>query len=324
MRSPSLLLAATILLLGSSKVSLAAERAVVHGDASLLELLITAQKTNIASFPRGSLTAEVRVVQANGFSNAVEASVVWEGERTYWEFDTEDISPDRPKPLKTRRRMIEDAGILMVYFPGAPYAQIATDRSAGYGDRLRLRPDQAWFNFEGNNDWAEEFDPAKHPDSVFTVGADGDLIVVERKQANGNLLRLRASLDKGANVVAYEDQFGPSGEGFWREGKYDWVQDSAGNWRLQRYEYKRAFSGDPDDFDLTYVLEVSAFDPDPIIAADRFQFESFDLADGTIVEVVGANPRTYRHGDVNNPQDVLEELARKLREEGFAAPDAAP
>ena len=323
MRSPRPLLLATILLASSWEFSRAAEPAVVHGDASLLELLMAAQKTNVASFPRGSLTAEVHVDQANGFSSAVEAFVVWEGERTYWEFDTEDVSPDRPKPLKTRRRMIEDAGILMVYFPSAPYAQIVTDRSAGYGDRLRLRPDQAWFNFEGNNDWAEEFDPAKHPGSVFTVGADGDLIVVERKEANGNLLRIHASLEKGANIVAYESLLGPAGEGFSGEGKYDWVQDAAGNWRLQRYEYQRAAGGDRDQL-VTYTLEVSAFDPDPIIAADRFQLESFDLADGTIVEEVGANPRTYRHGDVDNPQDVLEELARKLREEGFAAPDTEP
>jgi hypothetical protein len=115
------------------------------------------------------------------------------------------------------------------------------------------------------------------------------LKIVASMAHDGNILEYEATPHTG-NADRPEDE-----RSFWRRGAYEWAKDARGRWYLKRYEYQRSSTGSPKEVDTDFVLEVESFNPDPKIPENRFEFQSFDLPDGTLVEeFFGPVRRSYR------------------------------
>ena len=306
----------------------------VEGDAEALKLLRAAQATNRTLFARGEMTVEVT---SSGGRRSARAHMIWDGDKTFWDYEVTETAQEEESGSTvsvTRARMIEVPGMLMWYSPKARLAQkrVARRRGEGYQKLLELRPDQGWFRMEcmigpkDKWDWQTLLDPsAAHPDvTKFVVRRDGDRVTVDRHEASGNILRIEASLAQGGNVVSYETlgdgQAGRSGTA-WQSGRCVWAADPQGNWHLKSYTVQRSNSGDPEELHIDLTVSVKSFNPNPVIARDRFQFASLDFEPGTIVEELGGRQRTYRIGQESGVgQGALDALAEEMKRRGFAAP----
>jgi hypothetical protein len=317
----------------------------IEGDAALLQMLVDVQATNLTLFPRGELTAEV----SEKFAPLdAEATVVWDGSRTYTRFRTKTIVqspvPNMPGKFESldsiqEGEMIEAPGVLMLHFPSLLQARSYVEHESGTGcfRELKLRPDQIWFSYEGVVNLKELISPTStRAEGVkFVVKRDGpDRIVVERHFGGGSYISFVASLSSGGNIVSFETILSTA-KNIWGKGTYSWDRDPLGRWYLRELRYEVAFLGDPQQIDRDFSLRVTKFNADPIIPSDRFEFSSFKVEDGTVVEeglILGRSStstpgrRTYRVGKLAKPEANLSEsqlngLVEKLRAGGFAAPD---
>jgi hypothetical protein len=122
--------------------------------------------------------------------------------------------------------------------------------------------------------------------------------------------------------LAYEGTPGKGSTPIWRKGTYEWAKHGGRGWYLKRYEYARTHKGNRKDPEFRYVLEVESFDPEPLIAKDRFQESSLQLPPGTLLEEVGeGEDRRYKVGQEDGvSQKDLDDLSERLRAMRFAAP----
>ena len=304
----------------------------VKGDVALLNLLRSVQSTNQTLLKRGELTAVVQTTRHGKNSSSVvniEAKLVWEGDKTYWNYKLldEDRAGSGEKSLEQKAGQMIEIGngrLLMCFWPGAQLAQRISDKSVSYRDQLRLRPDQIWFSLEGLGSWEEFLDPAQAPKvtTEFHVTKSGaDRIVVQRRYSNGAIHRVIASLRQGGNIVEYDSVGVKASHAVLRRGSYEWKEHPSGKWYLTNYDYEQTYRGDPPSSGFKYSLHITDIDPDPSISADRFQFSSFHLPRGTLVEEIGVKRRSYRLGDARSEvtQEVLDRLSEKLRADGFAS-----
>lgn len=300
-------------------------RGQVEGDATLLELLRAAQLTNMAQYPSGELHATVKS-QWDGATVDVTATVVWKGEATYWDYELSRTSSDNSSHEKCQ--LIDDGRTLISYWPETRFLQRISDRMMGRAEQLSLRPDQIWYRIEGIANWAKLLDPSEVSKGaggdaarIVVTRLDEDKVQVERRRASGTTLRIVASLAENGNVIEYEGIPGKTG-GIWRKGSYVWSKSADGRSFLKEYDYVRALSGNRRKPDRVFHLSVDSFRPDAPIAPDRFQMSSLNVpADAIVEDVSAAGSRRYgRSRPTLVDENSLLELARKLRQEGFAIP----
>lgn len=310
----------------------------VEGDRDLLSSLHAVQVTNESIFDRGRLTA---TVDARLARIKVDATIVWDGEKTFWDYVLQEpvkgpappSVSDEIKWFSRHEFLIEKSGVLWWYGPHAKLAQKITDGSRGYHDELRLRPDQLWFQAEGHKfyKWKGFLDPDRAAEGsgrivVSKNSDDSNEVVVDRHFTNGTVCRLIFSWNVGGNLIRYETtEVGD--QSTWRKGSYDWAQDERRHWYVKRYDYKHSILGDPDKLDMDCTVEILEFDPTYEIPEDRFEFSSLMVGKGTTVEEIARSrpQKTYRIGGQSTPfgvvdQAILDNLAKELRSSGFASP----
>ena len=304
----------------------------VEGNEDLLQLIIAAQKTNQTLFPEGQLKAKVRgewrSVKGGVTSFTVDAvaDVVWDGKKTFWDYRlTAEWRPEEGNKSVISAQMIETDGMLYWYSAERNRAQKIADQVSGYHSELKLRPDQIWFKLGESIDWLDVLKLSAQPPKVtkFVVRqAENGNVVVERHFEGGKILRIEASFEAGGNIVAYETILRDR-RGIWRKGTYEWAKDSRGRFYLRSYLYKRSVDGDPQRPDRIFSLEVLDFNPEPVIAPDRFEWASLKVPSGTFIHEKAHNRnKRYRLGQEPSKVDLqaLDKFAEKLAAEGFAAP----
>lgn len=307
----------------------------IEGDAALLRVLRDAQSTNAARFERGVLraTAEERTRE---LITRAEARVTWDGPRTYWNCSLSrtvaEPGPEMGRLSEEPRQvdMIETPENYIWYSREDTLLQMVPDRSRTYDRTMRMRPEQTWFVFEPHDGtrWSELLDPAFVADHVekLVLRQDGDNVVLERVYDFGSVMTVVGSLTQGGNIVRYHcdapADARPGTFSLERRGTYEWEQDDRGEWRLSTMQYSQFPPGQEDDPSYSYRLTVHEFDPDPVIARDRFELASLKVAPGTKVQEFGPRHRTYRLGaeEKRVGEEVLDTLAGKMRERGFAVP----
>lgn len=309
----------------------------VEGDAEALRLLQAAQVTNRSLYRRGQMTAEVRDKVSN---TSASAHVIWENERTFWDFHYQCPAGKSRQMLIRKGQQIQSPKTYFYYNPSVRLAVKMTDSKGGYEDLLKLRPDQVWFRMEGpfgGPEWAMILDPLRAHKIVshYVVShLPDDRVVVERYQHNGDVLKIVVSLAQGGNVITYDQIPGPEAQSrvpesgiFWAHGVYEWAQDMEGNWYLTRHAFARSSTGDPKQLHFDYELLIKDFNPNPMIPKDRFEFSSFRLPVGTSVQeknAQGRTKRTYRVGGKDLlGEDSFDFLIESLKNRGFARPERA-
>lgn len=321
----------------------------VEGDLSLLQLVRDAQATNQSRFQRGALTAKASQRTVSQLSEYdVTATLIWDGAHTFWDHTFDDESqvtwPDgqvaSPAPyhalmLETPAERVEyytqraDGRGMVLRFPNPPLG--------AYPAILRLRPDQVWFrqHYTPVPDWRSAFDPEKHADvntKLVVRRESTDRIVIEIHSTNTPPTMFVVSLAHGGNVVSTHTDANPDpklrARGIQRvtsHADFEWEQNPSGIWFLRRLVNTWV---DPDHdapFDWRYELDVTEFDPDPVIAADRFTYDSLHVPEGAIVEVYRPRsdgklmPTRVRSGQEQPgpTQQQLDSLAETVRTVGF-------
>ena len=328
----------------------------VEGDRDLLRLLIAAQETNASLYPSGRMQFRVRDAATIGTCEA-EGTVVWDGPKIRWDYSARECGPREAGPKVTREeietlerivgqprkiRRIEIPGGLMSYRPELGIAAVGTGTrpGAGYATLLEVCPHQGWYRIGGpygpeSSSWRRWLDPEQVPYTVtrFTVSKEPqDQVAVVIRFRGGDSLRILASLRCGGNVIEYETLLGAERRGrvpsrgiFWRQGSYDWAQNSNGEWYLKHMECRRSSTGDPTSLYMDFALDVDSFDPKAPINPSEFTLASLKLAPGTTVEETGKRKRTYRIAGGGKEKkgidrDRLDALGESLRESGFAEP----
>lgn len=306
----------------------------VEGDGALLELLRSAQETNATLYPRGRLSVEAtfvsRTFEGEERRTQVTGYLVWDGENTYRDFVRLDQNP-----TYTQRKLvssIDSDNKRIVHVPDRSALETYEGPSAKVPRIYRLRPDELWFRLERETEWKLVLSPthlAEFVEKYLVRRLDEDRVLVERHHADDSVFRIEASLRTGGNIVRYElSQPNEVRKGMWADGRFHWAKHSSGVWYLKQYDYMRSFSNNPQEPDHVYSMVVTDFDPNPSIPRSRFEMASLDLAAGTMVTEYGPDNReknAYRIGDAAPPaegveEEVFENLARKLRDKGFASP----
>ena len=319
----------------------------VEGDQALLKTLADVQATNLALYPKGELTAEVD----EKFSKlAAKATVIWDGNRTYWKYRLKQVGhvPVKGKPGEMEEvdsvqegEMIEIPGELMLYFPSFLQARryVQHESGEGYARELKLRPEQTWYKYEGDIDLKELISPTstRMQGCNFVVSSKPpDQAVVECRNKSGCCLRILASLAAAGNIIGYEI-LEPTKDDLYSKGEYSWAQDSAGRWYLRELHSQESSTPRPENICREVQIKVTHFNAEPVIRNDRFSFSSFDFAEGTVVEdglILGnragsKNLWTYRVGANGQAkkspnESELNKLADKQRSKKFAAPEKKP
>lgn len=330
--------AATVSLCVLSLLSLqlsAAAGVPVEGDVQLLRMVRDAQITNAAQFQRGAMRCKIHDRRVD---LQIDATVVWDGEKTFWEYELSERMPrtegtNQPKGRRTEKgRFIEEGKLRSFYFPESRFAQIINNGNQGYRDQFKVRPKDLWFKMEGIHVWAEFLNPDAEPPPIFslTVRRDGDdRVIMERRNQRNDVMTVVASLAQDGNIIQYEsaphsgnESLPKDSRSFWRWGRYQWAKDARGVWYLKHYEYKRSSTGSPTELNFDFVVDVESFNPNPDIPPDRFKLASLKLPNGTTVEEIGPNPKTYRIGGKQDAvkQDTLDSLSDLLRSKAFIRP----
>jgi hypothetical protein len=154
------------------------------------------------------------------------------------------------------------------------------------------------------------------------IEQDGDNIVLERVFRQGMTQRISASWSSGGNIVSYSATPFPNPPagvfGLASMARYEWLQDEHGVW-YPTLIYHSEYESDPDEPAYSYTCRIDEFTSQPEIPPERFEQSSLDLNDGTIVDEMGPNRRTYRYGKPADElsQEDLDRLAEELRRRGF-------
>ena len=316
---------------------LAASTEGTHGDLlpedrKLLEVLRAAQLTSEAAFPKASLKANAE----DGYSSQrAVVTAVWDGDRYFCDAEIEDTVTDTDGNTSVSKRLIMQIGRPSgwdCFFPGkTSLLQRVSDASMTGPKILNIRPRDIWFHPTPDSPltWSQRLELQLAPDSQWDSQlkdlGNGLIEVSTVSRPSRGRFVATFSMSHGGNVLEYHSEPISDDVEFRKRGKYEWVSVPPDRWRLKSYVFQIAKKEDTDyDEYKQKSVEVLEFDPDPVIASNRFEISSLPLPPGTYVEEYGANERRYRRGDDKQAEKGISEskfesLARELKQAGFGA-----
>lgn len=316
------------------------------GDASLLQVVRDAQETNGSAFPRGRMTAKVRLnipAAADVRSTTADVEIIWSEDRTYWKYDftQERADPKHPTRVERAVRMVETGKERLWYSPDQKRVDVDFKSDTSPHEVLLVSPDHLWYCTAGNADqawkkcWRDYLDPEKYRNGrvIFSVdrGEEQDVVVTRHHsfELNGNeldvMLTIVVSLSRGGNVVRFDRTpiagAPPGVDAYGEHGEYEWSALGDGRFAPRAFRF-RQYVQDPDEPELTFDVDIESFDPNPTIKPNQFTLAALEIEPGTIVEERGGQGRTYRYGKepVLLKEEELDKLADEQRARGFANP----
>lgn len=298
-------------------------------DENVIALLKDAQLAAQSAFPRARIVARVE----NSFERRkAKVEAVWDGVNYFVDAECEEVQlGDGGKEVVAtfRQSAIEHASGWEFYQPAnGGLLQRVSDKSMSCWDILRLRPGECWFCLKLGTplSWIDVLDRLQKVDRNKTVEiverSSGEIEIVG-KHSSGATTSVVFSMNHAGNVLRCSSTGNAAGPSFL--GEYEWEPVDKDRWRLKSYKFwetddeSALGKGDPG-----IRIEILEFDPNPQIAASRFDISSLNLTPGTKVEEYGANRRRYRlGGDLKAENGISEKqfgtLASELSETGFAS-----
>lgn len=297
-------------------------------ERELIVTLIAAQQAMENGFPRGALTA---VARDDHEGRRATARAVWEGDKYYCDADCEELRRDvAGKTIVTRskRIMIETPERSDYYMPkpegkGGLLQRVTDRRMQNYGI-LYLRPRDCWFSFGRGvtETWVGMLTRCLSPDldNEITVTVDGQAVVTVESyypKLNDRFI-FHYSLAQGGNMLDYHSEPGDQNPVKMRS-RWEWEPVPPDRWRLRSYVHQMIAKEKDFESEPALSIEITDFDPDPVIPANRFDVSSLNLQPGTLVEELGANERRYRIGDNGKEESGVSEatfrsLVQEVRE----------
>ncbi len=323
--------AAALLATVPGREAAAQDRVVIEGDPAPLQALIAAQETNRASYPKGRLVGKVKSVTPTERLSG-DVAVTWEGKNSRTDLTYTRTASAGTPGAATTTSVVETAATCWHFFPSSKLLQQVPAGGRSYPAEFKVRPQDLWFSMERLIAWRDYLDPEKSRKrnvERVVVRREGDEVLVTEHYANGAVFVVKASLTAGGNVVSFETPRLPTAKedaAGWMvfRGRYEWDKTPSGVPWVRRLECWQSPPGDPDGEGVYYIFEASAFEPSPRIPKDVFTMAGLNAPKGTRVEVFDAKNQIVRSYAIGGRSpaitaESLDELARELKDDGFAA-----
>lgn len=325
-----LLLSAVILFCVSQQLH-ASPPLPVEGDRELLKFLYDAQVSNLGLYPRGKLSAHCEHYQELGLHWEGDVELEWDGGQTYYHLNYRNRKEEKFRVAE----FVELSDRAFAFSNGASGPRLS--RFSAMAQRVtpevaRLRPQDGWhlpLMRPDFSEFAEYLDEDCKGEIYAVVGKfvvvqEGDIVRVERHTEGGWIFEMTINLAANANIVKYHQSNPGEAAGLFNpmNGTFDWADDGHGGFYMKRHEWSLG-PGNWEESPQHGRIEVSFFDPNPKIAADRFTEAAFKLPPGTtVVEHVGNSQKQFRLGDPPPEDDDarLQRVSEELKSDGFAKP----
>lgn len=296
---------------------------------SVLQSLIAAQAAAMESFPEGRLSA---IVENTADGRRAEVQNVWSGSSLFVEATTWE-TVNASETYENQVFQIHRASESLYLSPAAKRLQIVQDGTIAGWKLLKLRPVDCWhkYSFPDPYTWRDILQQCLNADPrEFRVSVehrpDGVIVVIREYLPQEVVSEIAFSMMKGGNVIWLNSGPRGAGAGIRRKSVYEWDDVGDGRWFLRRFE-SSATSGEDVNFShgQSYSISITDYDVAPKISPERFLQSSLPLEVGTLVEVIGPNPRRYRLGLNGEPEiEISEERYEAMAEEirhgrGFAS-----
>lgn len=316
----------------------------VEGDRELLKFLRDTQLSIRGRYARGRLTGTYLTRWNGKIAWQGEATIEWDGATWYATCKHEDRTEESFEERdQVRDRRIQEYELLV--FPNSSVTWFPKDRVAvkvsglaGVGSSGReivdLLPSVGW-----NKSIPEMLDESGESAlsqmvAQFVVQQEGDIVTVVRKMKLGIVTEFVFDLAKSGSLIEYEDKRDPDiPESHAERGKFDWVSDGIGGWRLKDYfTYNALGTPDRETGGGEVEFHISQFDPRPTFAPNRFMESSLKFPEGSKIKELhyGNGPGLptrnveYYIGDPpkeeNDLPARLKEVAEQMKKESFAKP----
>ena len=311
----------------------------IDGDRALVDVLRSAQQTNLAAHERGRLKATVQTqFTARSEKHSFDVLMMWEGDRAFWKYDSK-IEKQGQSHEQMGLRQLEAPSVRICYLPAENRVISWPTKINSIPDGLLIRPRECWYHFGEGRTWYAMFDPEFAAASVESVSVERhgtDEILFQRHYKAGILLKVICSLKFGANVVHYEttpatrlpdapDNIGRIPNPI-HQGDYSWVEDGRFGYRLGKLEQTEADASNPKHPNWKRTITVLECDSEYLPTAGQFTFDALDVKPGTVVDEYSPAHRKYLHGvrPTASVQTELDALLHKLPERGFASSKRGP
>ncbi|MCA9000036.1 MAG: hypothetical protein KDA80_23770 [Planctomycetaceae bacterium] len=305
---------------------------------SLLSALLDAQQANLTRYSQGSLDAKCSALNNVMHTRCVgKVHQEWKGESAYWKYDFREFDSRtgtlRQSPFENCERLISGRRAYYYYPLSKTLTVSPVGRFSLQHGILDVRPDEAWyclFPTRAKFTWRELLERGVKSNQRGTVTLrDRGQVAWKTDADNPIQIQTVFDLNQGGNVLTHSRKPFHRPDGKISPGwelSFEWVEDGRGHLRLKKYtgiEYEKSL----DDPVTVTEIEILKFDPQPMLASNRFSPKSIQMPQGTRIETwsneLGKSPVLSYHGKAPEPgisASVLNELAEKLKDNGTANP----
>jgi len=297
------------------------EDPVIEGDLALIDLIRSAQESNLSQFPRGEMRVERRTILNPGSRKIERILERWEDDKAYWEF-SEVFQREEGEPGVYSGRMIRNGLTYTLYrhaghFPGDVLVCTDADFHGRAPLDLEVRPDYSWARAVESRRWEELLGPHPKMPNVarkwkIDHGRD-DSVSIKRYDHQGNgTLTITASLQFSGHVIHTEY----NGEEQVSERTIEWRLDDRGRTVLSRDSSIDKHVLPKRTSERTLI--VHSLDTEVEFAPEQFTDVALNIRRGAVVED-RLRQRVYTFGGRSVDQAILDRLANRIASEGFAA-----
>ena len=92
----------------------------IDGDRALVDVLRSAQQTNLAAHERGRIKATVNIIYTGRSENQhFDVLMIWDGDRAFWKYDSKIDKTDKQVGSNAQRglRQLEAPSVRICYLP---------------------------------------------------------------------------------------------------------------------------------------------------------------------------------------------------------------
>jgi hypothetical protein len=301
-------------------------------DREALDLLLAAQETNLAAFNKGRMKVHYEKETGAAQKLTLDGVFTWDGDRLHVRYSYQGTRGGKEIESQLDARRIETPKEVLWYEPRYklatrnPFHKRSTSQP-----QLCLLPRECWFHgsLASPRNWTEVLPPPSGTSYTkrYELSQSEPTIVEWRgvPWVGGHWL-IRFDLAQGGNAIYREvvhasvDLGVPIQSGT-EKVTWKWLPDSRGQFRLQEMSYRSEHES--GELDVSHLIQVQEFDPDPVIDAKVFTVDGLEIAPGTVFE--DRTKPNHQRTIIGQPDKVVvneADLARRaeeLRSRGFTA-----
>ncbi len=319
--------AVAAVLVGLALADPAAADPVIRGDATLLETVIDALKSNQQALSKGECDIRMEYssesVPESSYSTTADVHVLWSGDQSYSRYTyIEDYPGDAPL-RNAHGAQIINGDTRTVYVPEGQLCQTRPFQASGVPTYRDVLPADASFHWRHTREtpWTRFLEESPAVEAI-ELSREGDTILVKLLWMEDAYTQLEFSEPHSCNIVSWESTDEHGEVTMW--GSQEW-NEVDGVWYPTLSMHEWHTESDRGSAVEKFRIEIAGFDAAPIIAPDAFTIAALELPNGTEVTEEDANGRQIGESRMIGTRDpaeeqraALEALVEEAQTNGFA------